>query len=125
MPYDVNGRAYDREDAHDGMLMRAVGAAIAAILAIAAIGAILSDAPREEPAEGQTPAYELRLDCSNAALMHRHGLPTKADVMQWHLHGQWGFYWDGILHSYDALPGSADTWDELYGIDSANKAFEK
>ena len=44
--------------------------------------------------------------------------------MQWHVHGQWGYYEDGKLYAFDELPGSAATWDELYGIED-NPAFDK
>lgn len=69
--------------------------------------------------------YTLQLDCSNAALMHKYGMPTKADCMQWHVHGQWGWISNGKLYAFDELPGDSHAWDELYGIDSDNKAFDK
>lgn len=67
----------------------------------------------------------LTLDTSNNALMHRYGLPTKADCMEWHVHGQWGFWDNGRLIAFDELPGDSRAWDALYGIDSDNKAFDK
>lgn len=114
MPYDEGG--FDP--------MNAVGAAIACILLIAAVVAfVLDDAPREtqEPERNAT----LILDCSNAADMHRHGLPTKADVMEWHMTGQWGFKVGDMGYIYADLPGLQTTWDELYGIDPDNPAFDK
>ncbi len=66
----------------------------------------------------------LTLDTSNNALMHKYGMPTKADCMQWHVHGQWGWIADGKLYAFDELPGDSRAWDELYGIDD-NPAFDK
>lgn len=104
-----------------------MGRGIAALLLCCAVAVacwwIVDDStvPADEPG----PTYELRLDCSNAALMHRYGMPTKADCMQWHVHGQWGWITDGKLHAFDELPGDSRAWDELYGIDSDNPAFDK
>ena len=56
--------------------------------------------------------------------MHEHGLPTKADVMEWHVHGSWSYQLDGEVRTYWELPGRASAWDELYGIDD-NPAFDK
>ena len=106
-------------------ILLAVFSAIAAVLLIGAVCFIVGDAPREDPADAQ-PTYELRLDCSNAALMHAYGLPTKADVMEWHMQGQWGYVEPGNrLHMYAELPGGKAGWDELYGIDGSNPAFDK
>ena len=79
-----------------------------------------------QTAEPQEPegTYTLQLDCNNAAQMHAHGLPTKADVMEYHIHGQWAYYMDGVLMAFDRLPGSAETWDTLYQIEP-NPAFDK
>ena len=110
--------------------MDAVVKGLAALLFCAAVAlacwGIVADstAPEESDAE-PGPTYELALDCSNAALMHRYGMPTKADCMQWHVHGQWGWIEDGKLYAFDELPGDSRAWDELYGIDSDNKAFDK
>lgn len=108
--------------------MDAVVKGLAALLFCSAVAlacwGIVSDStvPEEHAPE---PTYELQLDCSNAAVMHRYGLPTKADAMQWHVHGQWGWIKDGKLYAFDELPGDSRAWDELYGIDSDNPAFDK
>ena len=31
------------------------------------------------------------LDLNNAAQMHKKGLPTKADIMEYHMRGWWGY----------------------------------
>lgn len=98
---------------------------IAVIIAIAGICFIFNDTPTEEQEQKMTGSgYELVLDCSNAYQMHRYGLPTKADCMQYHVHGQWGYYMAGDLYAYDDLPGGSDAWDKLYGIED-NPAFDK
>ena len=110
---------------------------VAALLAMAALAAaflafILADTPINDAdadaGDGvAVGAPVLQLDTSNAALMHSYGLPTKDDVMHFHLGGVWGYYevWDGsdALRAYDELPGSESMWDEVYGIDASNPAF--
>lgn len=120
---------YDDEP-EDGSwhVMRAIIAAIAAILAIGAIWFILADSTPDEHAQQvstEQHTHMLTLDISNNALMHKYGMPTKADCMQWHIHGQWGWLDDGKLYAFDELPGDSRAWDELYGIDSDNPAFDK
>ena len=107
-------------------LPKAIAAVLFSLAVILGLCFIVSDStvPEESDAE-PGPTYELVLDCSNAALMHRYGMPTKADCMQWHVHGQWGWITDGKLYAFDELPGDSRAWDELYGIDSDNKAFDK
>ena len=100
-------------------LAKAIAAALACILAIVAIGCATGAA-----VEPSGPTYALYLDCSNNALMHEHGLPTKADVMEWHVHGSWSYQLDGDMRTYWELPGRASTWDELYGIEE-NPTFKK
>ena len=109
----------------DYSIVKAVTAVIAVFLGIAVCCFILNDVPREDPADAQ-PTYTLQLDCTNAAQMHAYGLPTKADVMEWHMQGQWGYVEPGNrLHMYAELPGGKAKWDELYGIDPDNPAFDK
>ena len=119
MPYDINGQPYDPDD--DGGVIKAAVAAVACILLIAVCGRIAAMQPDQAD---DSPTYELVLDCSNSAQMHDHGLPTKADVVEWHLQGQWGYYRDGMLYAFADLPGRAGVWDELYGIDP-NPNFDK
>ena len=107
-------------------LAKAIAAVLACALLIALCGRLLSCQPQGQEATAAQPAgiVSLELSTQNAALMHRSGLPTKADVMQWHTHGQWGYYEGGVLYAYDDLPGAGKAWDELYGIED-NPAFEK
>ena len=98
--------------------MRAVGWAVAAILAIALIGGCVSCQPQEqEVAVAKTRSSALVLDTSNAAQMHKYGMPTKADVMNWHAEGRWAYWVDGAERESGELPGSPAEWDSLYGIE--------
>lgn len=107
------------DDTKDNGLPTCIIAAVACVLAIVLFGAFFAAEPQESG-----PTYSIELDCGNAALMHEHGLPTKADVMEWHVHGSWSYQLDGDVHTYWELPGRASTWDGLYGID-ANPTFKK
>lgn len=101
-------------------LAKAVAAVIACIIAVFLFGAFLGDG--EEP-DVPNPAY-IKLDISNAALMHLHGLPTKEDVMHYHVEGTWGYSEGGRIRVFDELPGSEERWDELYNIEP-NKVFKR
>ena len=85
-----------------------------ALIAIATIGVVAMYANNEEPEPA--PTYSITLDCSNSALMHSYGLPTKADVIQWHVFGKWGFTTDGETTLFEELPGDSGAWDNLYHI---------
>lgn len=84
-------------------------------------------AATDEPAAVDTPARTrnatLAVDVTNAAQMHKLGLPTKTDVMSFHVYGHWAYGYmtdDGERVSfgpYYSLPGGNDIWDKLYGID--------
>lgn len=104
----------------DSMLVRAIGLVIAALLIIAAACFVMGDAPRESAADTSV----LTVDTSNTAEMHRWGMPTKADVMEWHMTGQWGYRAANSYYVYADLPGDSLAWDELYGIEP-NPAFDK
>lgn len=118
--YDVDYRGYDPDEGVPGVLM----AAIAVILLVAlALWAVLGDAPREEAATESDPSA-LVIYTGNAAAMHEYGMPTKADCMEWHLHGQWGYWRDGTLYAFADLPGGSEAWDRLYGIED-NPNFDK
>ena len=119
MPYDANGQPYDPDD--NGGIIKAVAAVIACILLIAVCGryATTQDAPVDNP-----PTYRLVLDCGNAAAMHKYGMPTKADVMEWHVHGSWAYMANGHSFVYADLPGGSTVWDDLYQIEN-NPVFKK
>lgn len=105
----------DRND----FLGRAVALVVTAIFIFMLTAFIMSDAPREE-----TNPHILSVDITNAAQMHEYGLPTKADVIEWHVHGQWAYMANGHSYVYAELPGGNATWDELYQIGN-NPVFVK
>ena len=107
------------DDLKDRGLPASIVAALACILAIVLFSAYLATTPSEPE-----PTYTINLDCNNSALMHEYGLPTKADVMQWHVTGYWSYQLDGDVHTYWELPGRSATWDTLYRIDQ-NPTFKK
>lgn len=95
-------------------VLKAAAWAIAAILAICVIGWALGGT---EPEPAQPDASLITLDTSNAALMHRYGLPTAEDVMHYKVDGWWGYRDEvGNDRSYTELPGMETTWLDLYGL---------
>lgn len=71
---------------------------------------------------------DIAIDVTDSQAMHGAGLPTKADVLAWHMYGRWGFgaVEDGVhtVNTWEDLPGGAWVWDSLYGLDNANPAFK-
>lgn len=111
-------------ESSDSMLYKAVGLALAAILCIGVVGfGVGSCAPQEQ--EAAMAETVLSVDVNNAALMHRFGMPTKADVMEWHMSGQWGYTLGTTKYLYGSLPGDRTMWDAFYGIDPGNPAFKE
>ena len=72
---------------------------------------------------GRTPNATLAVDVTNASEMHKLGLPTKTDVMSYHVYGRWAYGYMTDDHErlsfgpYYSLPGGTDIWDKLYGIE--------
>lgn len=105
----------NREES-DGTIIKAVAAVIAVLLVIAATCFIVEDAPREEAAS-HTASKTLVLDCTNAAAMHKYGMPCAEDVMNYKMYGSWGYKdSNGEMHMYRRLPGDMEAWYELYDI---------
>ena len=82
-------------------LGRAVALVVTALLIIGLTVFIMSDAPREE-----------------------NDLPTKTDVIEWHVHGSWAYRANGRSFVYADLPGGCTVWDDLYKI-QPNTVFVK
>ena len=122
MPYDCAGRGINPEEGFKPW--KVVVAVALCILVILFVSFVMNDAPRDDEMPVPGTLYTLELDCSDSAQMHEYGLPTKADVIQWHVHGSWGYYQDGKLYASYDLPGRDDAWDTLYEI-KPNPAFEK
>lgn len=101
-------------------LGRAVALVVTALFIIGLTAFILMDAPREE----QPDPHVLTLNTTNAAQMHEYGLPTKTDVIEWHVHGSWAYMANGHSFVYADLPGGCTVWDDLYKI-QPNTVFVK
>ena len=70
---------------------------------------------------------DVPINAGDERAMHEVGLPTKADVLEWHETGRWGYgrYEDGeyVVRTFTELPDGAEVWDGIYGLDSADLAF--
>ena len=104
----------DRSD----FLGRAVAGLVTALLIIGLTVFIMSDTPE------QPDPHVLTLNTTNAAQMHEYGLPTKTDVIEWHVHGHWAYRANGHAFTYADLPGGSTVWDDLYQIEP-NTVFVK
>ena len=122
MPYDYAGRGIDLEDEYKPR--RAMAVVALCIIFIFVVCFIVNGTPQDDEMPVPGTLYTLELDCSDSAKMHEYGLPTKSDVIQWHVHGSWGYYLDGDMHSSHDLPGCNDAWDALYEI-KPNPVFVK
>ena len=100
-------------------LGRAVAGLVTALLIIGLTVFIMSDAPRET-----NDPHILTVNTTNAAEMHTYGLPTKTDVIEWHVHGRWAYMANGHSFVYADLPGGSTVWDDMYDI-STNPVFVK
>lgn len=121
MPYDINGRPID-DNEDDGIIKVFIAVVVAILFTALLCNAAANVAGTEEPEPVMS--HVLAIDYNNAALMHEYGMPTAEDVMYYHLHGQWGYYENGVQMTFDTLPGKAERWDELYGIPD-NPKFDK
>ena len=72
----------------------------------------------------QPDPHILTVNTTNAAEMHMYGLPTKTDVIEWHVHGRWAYMANGHSFVYADLPGGSTVWDDMYDI-STNPVFVK
>lgn len=104
----------DRSD----FLGRAVAGLVTALLIIGLTVFIMSDAPE------QPDPHILSINTTNAAQMHEYGLPTKTDVVEWHVHGRWAYRANGHFYLFADLPGGSTVWDDLYQI-QPNSVFVK
>ncbi|MBQ9059378.1 MAG: hypothetical protein IJ125_09365 [Atopobiaceae bacterium] len=111
-----------------GGLVVAAFLAVGVVLVAALCLMSLHDGGDAETAADDAPATGLAIDVTDQWAMHGAGLPTKADVLAWHMYGRWGFYKvvDGVqeVHIWEDLPGGALVWDALCGLDPANPAFK-
>lgn len=99
-------------------------ASVFACIIVCAIVSVVSIATNgQEQAEEDFPVA-LVLDTGDPAQMHAYGLPSESDVLNWHVHGEWGYKdCDGNIRMFAQLPGEAWRWDNLYDI-KWRKAFQ-
>ena len=109
------GRITDYID-NDESIVRAVAVAIVTFLLIALI-CFACNVTATESEEPQFGNRTLVLDCSNAAIMHKYGMPSAEDAMNYKKYGSWGYKAsDDKTYIFNHLPGEAEAWYELYGI---------
>jgi len=128
-----------REEGYYGPSSSDLGRGSAVLMAVGAIVLVLLVAlcccsAQEEPVSGrgeaaaEAPGTDIAIDVTDQRAMHDAGLPTKADVLAWHMYGRWAFYKmvDGVqeVHIWEDLPGGSYVWDALYGLDPDNQAFK-
>ena len=99
-------------------LGRAVALVFFALVVIIGAWLITTDTPE------QPDPHILSINTTNAAQMHEYGLPTKTDVIEWHVHGSWAYRANGRSFVYADLPGGCTGWDDLYKI-QPNTVFVK
>ena len=99
-------------------LGRAIALVFFALVVIIGAWLITTDTPE------QSDPHILSINTTNAAEMHMYGLPTKTDVIEWHVHGRWAYMANGHSFVYADLPGGSTVWDELYKIEN-NPVFKK
>lgn len=108
------------------VLCLAIPMALAVICTICTVVGCSAEQPEEETASSNV----VYIDTSDAWTMHTLGLPTKSDMMGYHMYGRWGYSrYEGeeqiyTTHIWEGVPGNPEAWDELYGIDPENKAFK-
>ena len=101
-----------------------------ALIGVLCFMSLHADAASEQDSSGGSvgKASDLAIDVTDQWAMHNAGLPTKADVLAWHMYGRWGFYEirDGVqeVHIWHDLPGEPWVWDALYGLNPDNPAFK-
>ena len=102
-----------------------------ALLFSAGCIALSGCAEKQEPVVETHVEYRTRglaVDVTDRHEMHGLGLPTKTDVVEFHMNGRWG--WSEIVNGerhdylYTVLPGGSEVWDRLYGLDSQSEAFK-
>lgn len=98
-----------------------------AILLMSFQGEPVESADSETSSRFAAPASDVPINAGDERAMHAVGLPTKADVLEWHETGHWGYgrYEDGeyVVRTFDELPDGAAVWDGIYGLDNADPAF--
>ena len=101
-------------------------------LALALLVFALQDEPVDNSSSRSAPEFantvsDVPINAGDERAMHAVGLPTKADVLEWHETGRWGYgrYEDGeyVVRTFTELPDGTEVWDGIYGLDNADPAF--
>ena len=110
------------------VVLMAVGTLVVVVLVALCCCSGEEAAPVESEATAEVSRTDIAIDVTDQWAMHDAGLPTKVDVLSWHMYGRWGYYKvvDGVqeVHIWEDLPGGAYVWDALYGLDPDNPAFK-
>ena len=98
-----------------------------ALLVLSFQGEPVEGAAYEPPSGFSGPVGDVPINAGDERAMHAVGLPTRADVLEWHETGRWGYgRFEGgeyVVRTFDELPKGAAFWDGVYGLDSADSAF--
>ena len=98
-----------------------------ALLVLSFQGEPVDSASPRPSSEFAGPVSDVPINAGDERAMHAVGLPTKADVLEWHETGRWGYgrYEGGeyVVRTFYELPEGAVFWDGVYGLDNADPAF--
>ena len=98
-----------------------------ALLVLSFQGEPVDSASARSSSEFASPVSDVPINAGDERAMHAVGLPAKADVLEWHETGRWGYgrYEGGeyVVRTFDELPEGAAFWDDVYGLDNADPAF--
>lgn len=99
-----------------------------ALLVLSFQGEPVDCAPAQSASEFSGPVNDTPINAGDERAMHAVGLPTKADILEWHETGRWGYgqYENGeyVVRTFTELPDGAELWDDIYGLDNADPAFK-
>ena len=100
---------------------------IVALVVFAFQGEASQPGPPNVDEEFASSVGDVPINAGDERAMHAAGLPTRADVLEWHETGRWGYgRFEGgeyVVRTFDELPDGAAVWDEIYGLDNADPAF--
>ena len=110
-------------------VLMAVGTLVVVVLVALCCCSVQKEPVSDEGADvAEESGTDIAIDVTDQWAMHDAGLPTKADMLAWHMYGRWGFYKmvDSVqeVHIWEDLPGGSYVWDVLYGLDPDNPAFK-
>ena len=119
------------DDLGRGALAMVVLAAVSAVMFV--VLCVMPIVGAGETDDGEDPTARVvgsgfSIDPGDHKAMHDANLPTRSDVLGWHMCGRWGFPRDGEdgyeVHIFHDLPGGAWVWDALYGFNPDDPRFK-